>query len=267
LSARLLGVVLGMANLGVAYEVIRSKLAFAVAVIALLSIVWIVVQTGVRLHRAADPLRSDARIIAFWCVANLAFAGWWESRNIEFLFPLWLGAMMLAALAADVLDRRLLMAAALLVAGVNLAVAFWPQHELPKRYRVASELARHERLAGDVLITEELNTIGYLHYFERVDVRFQPGAVSAAMHASLPLAQARKSIDAALASGARVFTTEIDERGRLRDLATWFAPLGRRGFDGAVDRDIDILYRGLDVSSAPVPGVRRVLPATSHTDH
>jgi len=267
LPARLLGVVLGLANLGVAYEVIRTKLAFVVAALALLSLAWLVVQSGVRLRRAADPVRSDARIVAFWCVANLAFAAWWESRNIEFLFPLWLGAMMLSALAAGMLDRRLLIAAVVLVAGVNLAVAFWPQRELPERYRVASELARHERLAGDVLITEELNTIGYLHYFERIDVRFQPGAVSAAMHAALPMAEARKSIDAALASGARVFTTEIDERGRLRDLATRFAPLGRRGFDGAVEQDIDTLYRGLDVSSVPVPGVRRVLPATAHTDH
>jgi hypothetical protein len=94
-------------------------------------------------------------------------------------------------------------------------------------------------------------------------VRFQPGAVSAAMHASVPLAQARAAIDSALASGARVYTTEVDEQGRLREIARWFAPLGRRGFDGAVDRDVAALYQGLDLSVQPVPGARRVAPAAA----
>jgi hypothetical protein len=190
---------------------------------------------------------------------NLAFATWWESRNIEFLFPVWVGALALTALAVPALDRRTLVAAVLLVGGVNLAVAFAPQRDWPARYRVADALARHERLAAtDVLITEELNTVGYLHYFDRVDVRFQPGAVSAAMHASAPVAQVRAAIDSALAAGTRVYTTELDEGGRLREIARWFAPLGRSGFDGAVERDIVLLYRGLDTSTQPVPGARQI---------
>jgi Flp pilus assembly protein CpaB len=201
-------------------------------------------------------------IFALWCLANVAFATWWESRNIEFLFPLWVGALMLAALASAALDRRVLIAAVLLVAGVNLAAAFLPQHDWPARYRVAEALARHEQLAkDDVLVTEELNTVAYLRYFDSVDVRFQPGAVSAAMHASEPVARVRTSLDSALASGARVYTTELDEHGRLREIARWFAPLGRSGYDGAVERDIDLLYQGLDTSEQPVPGARRVRKA------
>jgi hypothetical protein len=68
-------------------------------------------------------------------------------------------------------------------------------------------------------------------------------------------------LDSALASGARVYTTELDEHGRLREIAHWFAPLGRSGYDGAVERDIDLLYQGLDTSEQPVPGVRRVRKA------
>jgi hypothetical protein len=171
---------------------------------------------------------------------------------------------MLAALASSTLDRRVLIAAVLLVAGVNLATAFFPQHGWPARYRVAEALARHERLAkADVLVTEELNTVAYLHYFDGVDVHFQPGAVSAAMHASEPVARVRTSLDSALASGARVYTTELDEHGRLREIASWFAPLGRNGFDGAVERDIEVLYQGLDTSEQPVPGARRVRKASA----
>jgi len=147
---------------------------------------------------------------------------------------------------------------------VNLAVAFWPQHDWPARYRLVEPLARAERLTPkDALITEELNTAGYLHYFHGVDVQFLPGAVSAAMQAAEPVAQARRAVDAALASGARVYTTEFDEHGRLREMARWFAPLGRAGFDGAIDRDIETFYRGLDVATQPVPGVRRVQPTMS----
>ena len=256
---RLLGAALGLGNLAVAYEVILSPATVVVAAIAGTALLLVVLRTARFFGGAAAGVRRDATIIGLWCVANLAFATWWESRNIEFLFPVWVGGAALAALATAALERRLLAVTVLLVGGVNLAAAFWPQHDWPQRYRVAEALARHERLArDDVLITEELNTIGYLHYFARTDVRFQPGAVSAAMQASLPVAQARAEIDAALAAGARVYTTEIDEQGRLREIARWFAPLGRSGFDGAVDHDIAALYRGLDLSAQPVPGARRV---------
>jgi hypothetical protein len=261
-GSRLIGTVLGLGNLAFAYEVVLWPTAVALAAIASILLLLIVLRTLGFLRRAEAGVRRDAAIIAAWSLANLVFAAWWESRNIEFLFPLWIGLLALAALAATALDRRLLAAAVLLVGGINLTVAFVPESESPARYRVAEALAQHERLtAGDVLITEELNTIGYLHYFDRVDVRFQPGAVSAAMHASAPVAQIRAAIDSALAGGVRVYTTELDEHGRLRELARWFAPLGRDGFDGAVERDIALLYRGLDTSTRPVPGVRQVFPA------
>ncbi len=257
--SRLLGTVLGLGNLAFAYEVILSRAAMIAAVAALLPLLLIAARTTGFL-RGADPgPRRDATILALWCLANVAFATWWESRNIEFLFPLWVGALMLVALASSTLDRRVLIAAVLLVAGVNLAVAFFPQHDWPERYRVVEALARHEQLAkADVLVTEELNTVAYLRYFDGVEVRFQPGAVSAAMHASEPLARVRTAVDSDLASGARVYTTELDEHGRLREIARWFAPLGRSGYDGAVERDIEVLYRGLDTSEQPVPGARRV---------
>jgi hypothetical protein len=261
-ASRLIGTVLGIGNLAFAYEVVVWPIAVALASIASILLLLIALRTLGFLRRAQAGDRRDAAIIAAWSLANLVFATWWESRNIEFLFPLWIGLLALAALAAPALDRRVLAAAVLLVGGINLTVAFAPESASPARYRVAEALAQHERLtAHDVLITEELNTIGYLHYFDRVDVRFQPGAVSGAMHASAPVAKVRAAIDAALASDARVYTTELDEHGRLRELARWFAPLGRDGFDGAVERDITLLYRGFDTSLQPVPGVRQVRPA------
>jgi hypothetical protein len=259
LPSRLLGTVLGLGNLAFAYEVILSSFAAVAAVVASIPLLLVAARATAFLRGAAPSLRRDAAILAGWCLANLLFATWWESRNIEFLFPVWVGVMMLAAYAAPALDRGVLILAVLLVGGVNLAVAFAPQHDWPARYRVAEALARHEQLtAADVLITEELNTVGYLHYFDRVDVRFQPGAVSAAMHSSAPVSQVRAAIDSALKSGARVYTTELDEHGRLHEIARWFAPLGRSDFDGAVGRDIQILYQGLDTSAQPVPGARRV---------
>jgi hypothetical protein len=261
-GSRLIGTVLGIGNLAFAYEVVVWPIAVALASIASILLLLIALRTLGFLRHAQGGDRRDAAIIAAWSLANLVFATWWESRNIEFLFPLWIGLLALAALAAPALDRRVLAAAVLLVGGINLTVAFAPESESPARYRVAEALAHHERLTtNDVLITEELNTIGYLHYFDRIDVRFQPGAVSGAMHASAPVEQVRAAIDAALGAGARVYTTELDEHGRLRELARWFAPLGRNGFDGAVERDITRLYRGFDTSLQPVPGVRQLRPA------
>lgn len=263
-GARLLGTVLGIGNLVFAYEVVLSAAAVAVAILALLPLALVLRQGFVYLRSAAAALSGDALILILWSAANVMFAMWWESRNIEFLFPLWLGVCVLLALAAPALDRRLLAVTVALIAGVNLTVAFWPQQDWPARYRLVEPLARMEHLtSADVLITEELNTIGYLRYFDRVDVRFLPGAVSAAMQAAEPVDQARRAVDSALASGARVYTTEFDEHGRLRQISRWFAPLGRGGFDGAIDRDIEAFYRGLDVAAQPVPGVRRVQSPTS----
>lgn len=262
LSARLLGGLLGVGNLAFAYEVILSPLAIVAALAGCVPLLLTALRTARALRAAAPSTRHDAAIVLAWSAANLAFAIWWESRNIEFLFPLWLGVWMLAALAAPALDRRVLAGALVLVAGVNAAVAFVPQRNWPARYLTVTALARHEGLGpGDLLITEELNTIDYLHYFEHTDVQFLPGAVSAAMHASAGIADVRKSIDAALARSQRVYTTELDEHGRLDAIARWFAPLGRNGFDGAIDRDLGELYRGLDTTQQPVPGARRVMAA------
>ena len=264
LGARLLGTLLGLGNLLFAYEVVLSPVVAVVALAALLPLALVLRRSGVFLGSEPMPTRRDVVILIAWIAANLLFATWWESRNIEFLFPAWVGLCALLALAAPAVDRRLLALTIALVGGVNLAVAFWPQHDWPVRYRLVEPLAHSERLtSADVLITEELNTIGYLHYFDGVDVRFLPGAVSAAMQAAEPVAQARRAVDAALAAGARVYTTEFDERGRLREISRWFAPLGRSDFDGAIDRDIELFYRGLDVAAQPVPGVRRVRSATS----
>jgi hypothetical protein len=263
-GARLLGTLLGFGNLVFAYEIVLSRVAIAVALAALLPLAMIFRRSVAFLRREPAPLRRDAFILIAWSAANVLFATWWESRNIEFLFPAWVGLCALLALATPAVDRRLLALTVAMVAGVNLAVAFWPQHDWPVRYRLVQPLARTEHLApGDVLITEELNTVGYLHYFDGVDVRFLPGAVSAAMQAAEPVAKARRAVDAALASGARIYTTEFDERGRLREIARWFAPLGRSDFDGAIDRDMEVFYHGLDVATQPVPGVRRVRAATS----
>lgn len=263
LAGRLLGTLLGLGNLVFAYEVVLWPWALALAVAALFPLLWLVTRTAASLWRTPPATRSPALIVALWGLVNLAFAAWWESRNIEFLFPLWLAAVVLFALAAPALHRPALALAVVAVAGVNGAVAFVPQREWPARYGVAAELARREQLhGGDVLITEELNTVSYLQYFHGIDVRFQPGAVSAAMQASVPVAQARQALETALQTGARVYTTELDDHGRLYALARWFAPLGRRGFDGDVERDIAELYRGYDTTLVPVRGARRVRPAT-----
>jgi len=264
LGARALGTLLGIGNLVFAYEVVLSPACMVVAILALLLLALILGRGVNSLRREPAPLRHDAVVLIAWSAANLLFATWWESRNIEFLFPAWVGVCALLALAAPAVDRRQLALAIMLIVGVNLAVAFWPQRDWPARYRLVEPLARTEHLTPrDVLITEELNTIGYLRYFHGVEVRFLPGAVSAAMQAAEPVAQARRAVDTTLASGARVYTTEFAEHGRLREMARWFAPLGRSGFDGAIDRDIETFYGGLDVATQPVPGVRRVQASMS----
>ena len=264
IGARLLGTLLGLGNLVFAYELVLSKIALALAIGTSSLLAWIGWAAVRRLQRERPMLRSDTLLVLTWCVLNLAFATWWESRNIEFLFPVWVGGCVLLALAAPGLDRRALVIAALLVGIVNFAVAFGPQRDFPARYLTVARLAAHEQLTpADVLITEELNSASYLRYFAQVEVTFFPGAISSAMQAAQPLAPARAALDQLVGSGARVYTTELDEHGRLRALARWFAPLGRNGFDGAIDRDIELFYRGLDISEQPVAGVRRVRAGVS----
>ena len=261
-TARLAGVMLGSGNLVFAWEAAFSTLALIAVPVALVSLAHCAWRTIVSLRTGAAVARSDALIVLAWGAANLVFAAWWEARNIEFLLPVWIAFCVALALAAPALNGRALALAVLLIGGVNLTVAFAPERDWPPRYRVAAALAQHEQLrAGDVLVTEELNTVDYLHYFEHVDVRFLPGAVSAAMHTSQSVAQARAELDRALATGARVYTTEPDEQGRLHRLAAVFGVLGRADFDGGIERDIAQFYRGLDISEQPVPGVRRVRAA------
>lgn len=259
LGARVLGAALGLGNLVFAYEVAASTWTLALAAIGTLALVWLLAQAALAARGPASG------VVLAWTAANFLFALWWESRDIEFLFPVWLGMVVLLGLGASALDRRMLGFALVLVVGINFAVAFWPQRDWPARYRVAAALAEHERLGiDDMLITEELNTVSWLSYFRGVPVRFLPGAVSAAMHASASVADARAQLDRALADGCRVYTTEPDERGRLDAIARRFGALGRSGFDGHVERDLAAFYTGLELRPIGVPGAHRIAPGNDH---
>ncbi len=257
-GARLAGLLLGLGNLAFAYEVVLSVPALAAALLAGAGLLVLAGRAG-RAWRAAAPYHRDARLIAAWMSTNLLFAFWWESRDIEFLLPLWLGGILLVGLSRA--PWQGLLPLALLLGGINLACAFAPQRDWPWRYRTALALADAVPLrAGDVLITDELNTVAWLDYFHHRPVRFLPGAVSAAMHADQSVAAARGNLEQALAAGARVYTTELDEHGRLYRISRWFGLLGRERYDGAIERDLGEFYAGLRLRPGPVPGVREVLP-------
>lgn len=254
-GTRLIGAALGLGNLAFAYEVAASTLTLSLAATGVLALAWLLVRAS-----SCAAGRREARIIIAWTAANFLFALWWESRDIEFLFPVWLGAIVLLGLGARALDRRMLGLVFALVAGVNLTMSFWPQRDWPERYRIAAMLAAHEQFTDDdVLVTEELNTVSWLGYFHGTSVRFLPGVISAAMHASMTVAEARAELDHALAEGRRVYTTEPDERGRLGAIARRFGTLGRTGFDGDIERDLAVFYVGLALQPTGVPGTRRVV--------
>jgi hypothetical protein len=256
-SRRALGLLFGLANLALPYEVLMSPWALAAGMMGLSVLVALLWRARAAFRRAA-PFRADACIITLWMSANLVFAFWWESRDIEFLLPVWLAGIVVLGSAQS--GWRLPIFTALVLGSVNLSMAFAPQREWPQRYRVALELAQKVSFReSDVLITDELNTIGYLNYFHGVKVRFLPGAISAAMHAAQPVPQARAGLDQALVGGARVFTTELDERGRLYRIAEWLAPIGRPGYEGGIDNDVREFYRGLHLLPGPVPGTRQVV--------
>lgn len=262
LPARVAGLLLGLGNLALAYEVLLSPWAMLLGALAACALAWRLARAARVLWRERASTR-EALPIALWLALNALFALWWESRDIEFLLPVWLAALVLLGLAR--LPWRGVAIAAALLGAVNLATAFAPQRDWPLRYRTA--LALVQRVppgANDALITDELNTVGWLQYFHGVDVRFLPGAVSAAMHADQPVAQARAALDAVLAAGGRVHTTELDERGRLFAIARWFGVVGRRDFHG-VERELGEFYRGLRLRPGPVPGTREVLPAMTPT--
>ncbi len=258
LIARLGGIVLGLGNLVYAYELLLVPWLLVPAVLGLMLLAWAGVQ-ACRAGLVAMETRRRLGVIAIYGLVNLLFAGWWEPRDIEFLFPAWLALVAMLGLGARALPVRIMATAPVVVFVVNLLAAFGPQRDWPLRYRIAERLADREHLgANDVLITEELNTVAWLAYFRGVDVRFEPGAVSAAMHAQRSVADVRSAIDAALMSGKRVYTMELDEHGRLYRLATAFGWLGRSGFDGGVERDLGQLYAGLVLRPTGVVGVRRL---------
>lgn len=256
-GARMFGAALGLGNLAFAYEVVASAWTLVLAAVGVAAL-------GILMFQALRRVRGEriVFVVFAWTAANFLFALWWESRDIEFLFPVWLGAITLLGLGASALDRRVLAFALVVVGGANFAFAFWPQRDWPERYGVAAALAETEHLdPDDALVTEELNTVSYLAYFRGVDVHFIPGAVSAAMHVSASVADARASLDRALAGGARVYTTEFDEHGRLAAIARRFGSLGRTGFDGGIERDLVAFYAGLEARPTNVAGARRIVSA------
>jgi hypothetical protein len=257
LAVRFAGLLLGLGNLVFAYEVASGLHWMMLAAVAAALVAFALAPAWIATMRRRDV---DALALGVFTLGNLGFAFWWESRNIEFLLPVGFGALMLAGCSGrSIRERPLAIGIALLLA-INAGTAFWPQRELPARYRTIAALHAKEHLSGDDrVIAEELNTARWLGYFHRARVEFLPGAVSAAMHGDLALATARDALRDALTAGHRVYTMERDEHGRLRSLAERFALLGRRGYEGNVDAELESLYLGLRLAPVEgVPGVQRV---------
>ena len=255
LAVRLMSLLFALGNLLFAYELILHPgwWAPAVAVPLLLAVALL------PLRRAPRGAREAAPLLAF-AAANLLFVLWWEARNIEFLLPVWLAAVAIVAGNADRLQRWPLLGAVLLLFAVNAATAMAGQRDWPARYRLAAALGDAEALAaGDVLVTEELNTVLWLDYFEARPLRFLPGAVSSAMHADRDLGSTRAQLRDALQGGARVYTLELAEHGRLRAIAERLSWLGRPLPPGGVQGAIDVVYDGFVLDPvAAVPGAYRV---------
>jgi hypothetical protein len=264
--ARVAGLGLGLGNLLFPYEIARSWgwIGIAAAVGLLLAGVL-----GPAWFAALRRRSSDAVAYATMLGANLLFAFWWESRNIEFLLPVAFAATALAGQGGAALRRAPLVLGVAGLVAINAAVAFWPQRGTPPRYLTVSHLNAHESLdQRDLLIAEELNTLRWLEYFHGAAPRFLPGAVSAAMHGDQQLQHARAALLAALRDGDRVYTLERNEHGRLRALAERFSVLGRSSYRGDVESDLRALYDGLTLEPIEgVPGVQRVRgPAATQGD-
>jgi hypothetical protein len=259
LPERFAGLLLGLGNLLFAYEVALDRTVLVVASCVGLGALLLLVPAWREAFLQRQQIGDVAALMVFGG-GCLVFAFWWESRNIEFLLPIGFAAVLLAGLGAHRLHPIALSVIVVCVVSINALTAFWPQREAPARY--ASILALHERealTAEDRVIVEELNTLRWLRYFHGGDAGFLSGAVSAAMHGEQALGDARAQLLKALAEGRRVYSTEIDEHGRLRALAERFAILGRAGYAGEVESDVDRLYDGLELSPvAGAPGVRRV---------
>lgn len=262
LSARALGFALGLGNLLFAYEVaLDARWMFAAIIVGIVLLLALFPSWWAAV-REASP---DAVALCAFLLANALFAFWWESRNIEFLLPLAFAGVALAGLAVDRVDRVALGVAVLGVLSINAGSAFWAQRETPTRYRDLLSLHLAEKLTSrDAVIVEELNTTRWLAYFHGVEPRFLSGAISAAMHGDLVLDDARRGLESALGEGGRVYTFERDEHGRLRALAERFAILGRRGYAGEVETDVERLYDGLTLEPvAGVAGVEKVSKAAT----
>jgi hypothetical protein len=222
----------------------------------LLALAWNRARAAFALPRAS---RFSLLALCAFALLNLAFGAWWAAGDIEFLVPVWLACCAAAGLAGGARAWLGTAGLALLVALVNLAVTFAPQRDWPDRYREVAALAQRGGLAnGDMLIAEELNTVGYLGYFANLQVQFQPGAVSTLVFPQEELAAQRVHIETALREGRRVYTTERNTHDRLYHIAVLWAH-GRRFDRGdGVDGALATLYAGLAVTPSGVPGVEQV---------
>ncbi len=265
LGHRLVSLLLGVANLLFAYEVVIAGWSLVVAALLALLLLLAVIPAWRPLR---DSLRGDSGWLWLFAGLNLLFAFWWEARNIEFLLPVWIALVLALALRAARLRPATWLPAVAGLLALNALVAMVPQRTLPERYQSAAALASLQPLrAGDRLITEELNTVRWLNYFHEVPVGFIPGAVSIKTHAQIDLAEVLVRIDAALASGARVYTTELDEHGRLRAIAQRLALVGRVHGQSVADILHD-LYSRYETRAVPeIAGVHRLCLRNGVADH
>lgn len=258
LSRRALAMFAGLCNMVISYDAVTSPYTMLAAMIvgtAMLVLAWHCFRCAIALPAAA---RARLRALGGFALLNLAFGAWWAAGDIEFLVPVWLALCAIVGTAAGG-SWRGVAAVAVLVALLNLVVTFAPQRDWPDRYVRVAALARAGQLAsGDVLISEELNTIGYLDYFGGMRLQFQPGAVSTLIFPQANLATQRAYIEQALRQGRRVYTMERTMHDRLYSIAALWAR-GRQFEQGdGVDGALATLYSGLTVTPSGVEGVEQV---------
>lgn len=260
---RALAVLAGLGNMVISYDVISSPYAMlgaALACLAVLALTWYCVRRAISQSRT---LRSGLNVLGAFALLNLAFGAWWAAGDIEFLVPVWLALCAMAGVALGARQWGRIAIVAALVASVNLCATFAPQRKWPTRYTEVAALSQSGLLApGDVLITEELNTIGYLAYFAGMQVQFQPGAVSTLIFPQEDLATQRTRIEQALRQGRRVYTMERITHERLYAIAALWAR-GRHFEHGdGVDGALATLYGGLVLRPSGVPGMEQVMLST-----
>lgn len=265
LGYRLGSVLLGLANLFFAYEIVIAWWSMAAAFV--IATLWLLA-TIPALIPLCERFRGDAGWLLLFGTLSLLFACWWEARNIEFLLPVWFALVLVLALHAERLRLALWLPAVAGLLILNATVSMIPQRTFPDRYVSAMALASQEQLtARDWLITEELNTVRWLDYFQGVAVGFIPGAISIKTHAEIDLDEVIARIDAAIASGGRVYTTEMDERGRLRAIAERLALVGRVHGRSVADILHD-LYSGYEIRAVPdMTGIHQLCAGNGVSDY